>query len=690
MKIHHLILTLVMLLQLSLITLEVKAAEGVLRANNIEIVVSSQQPQPVMLAIRILQGDFLKTMGAKPSIVGEKTRTKIHVIIANMQNKQDYNKYNNLSLNGFESHRVYSDIKHNAIYLLGADMRGTIYAIYTFSEKVLKVPPLWFYCSWKPTVRQQINYPVNLDYRFESPKVTYRSWFPNDTDLFTPWRLLSKDNNEKWLETMLRLKMNTVELEATVTYEDMLLSKEAKLLKKYGLILTSHHHVACNNNFKNWDGYWVKIRKISPPKLLLSNEKEMIEFWTYSIKTVLKSKQENLWQISFRGINDQPFWAAFGDAPKDEKSRAEVINRMLRIELNLIKKLSGEKDPYVRITFYDELSNMLSQGYLNPPKGNHIIWTFVAARRDHYPDKDLVNFKDVSSVKLGYYLNLQFTSTGAHLVPAEGPWKMECNYRYVMSKAPLYFSVVNAGNIREFLLSLSANASLLWNPESYSTDSFLEQFCSMYFGHENAKEGAKLYKEYFNAFWLTKQSDFPGMDRQYIFQDMRYARVFDQILANFSHYNKNPLHDIGFESVPGRSFRLQGSNQVDTLLVGTSISFKKFHRVRLQLEMFMENLPEQYRQFCYDNLYAYCVYMEKLNVALNEFLLAYSCQSNNYNLVEHLTKSLTYLEGAQNALLTTQHGVFTRWYGGERLWGFKNKIEAIKAILDNELHYNKN
>lgn len=128
MKIHHLILTLVMLLQLSLITLEVKAAEGVLRANNIEIVVSSQQPQPVMLAIRILQGDFLKTMGAKPSIVGEETRTKIHVIIANMQNKQDYNKYNNLSLNGFESHRVYSDIKHNAIYLLGADMRGTIYA----------------------------------------------------------------------------------------------------------------------------------------------------------------------------------------------------------------------------------------------------------------------------------------------------------------------------------------------------------------------------------------------------------------------------------------------------------------------------------------------------------------------------------------------------------------------------------
>ena len=45
-----------------------------------------------------------------------------------------------------------------------------------------------------------------------------------------------------------------------------------------------------------------------------------------------------------------------------------------------------------------------------------------------------------------YYMNLQFTSTGAHLAPAEGPWKMEANYRYVNTRGPLTFSVVNAGN----------------------------------------------------------------------------------------------------------------------------------------------------------------------------------------------------------------------------------------------------
>lgn len=74
------------------------------------------------------------------------------------------------------------------------------------------------------------------------------------------------------------------------------------------------------------------------PELLLSNEKALVEFWQYSIETVCRDKQENLWQIAFRGVNDQPFWAAFADAPAGDKERAEVINRMIRIQLAMIKK----------------------------------------------------------------------------------------------------------------------------------------------------------------------------------------------------------------------------------------------------------------------------------------------------------------------------------------------------------------
>ena len=124
-------------------------------------------------------------------------------------------------------------------------------------------------------------------------------------------------------------------------------------------------------------------------------------------------------------------------------------------------------------------------------------------------------------------MNLQFTSTGAHLAPAEGPWKMEANYRYVNTRGPLTFSVVNAGNLREFVMEMSANARMMWDMKAYNTNSFLIDFCTQYFGKEHATEAAKLYHDYYYAYWQQKPSEFPGLERQFIFQDLRYSRVFD-------------------------------------------------------------------------------------------------------------------------------------------------------------------
>ena len=81
---------------------------------------------------------------------------------------------------------------------------------------------------------------------------------------------------------------------------------------------------------------------------------------------------------------------------------------------------------------------------------------------------------------------------------------MEYNYRYVNSKAPLEFSVVNAGNIREFVFSMSANAKMMWNLEAYSTDQWLKDFCAQYFGKKYANEVADLYHDYFYAYWQQK------------------------------------------------------------------------------------------------------------------------------------------------------------------------------------------
>ncbi|MDO4215592.1 MAG: glycosyl hydrolase 115 family protein, partial [Bacteroidales bacterium] len=647
----------------------VSAKDIILSKGNVSIVVQKSVDEPVRLAVESLVKDFDKVMGFTPSSHDAIEKGRINIIIE--ENKKT---------GGNEAHELKVDTKNDVIYLRGSDMRGVIYAIYSFSEHILGVPALWYYSGWMPERKDQIIVKTTDSRKWNEPDVKYRSWFPNDTDLLVPWRMLSKENDELWLETMLRLKMNTVELEATVTYDNQELSREAKLLKKYGLILTSHHHVAMNNNFQNWEGYWRKVRNMEPPKLLLSDMKSIKEFWQYSINTVLKNKQENIWQISFRGISDQPFWAAFSDAPETDSLRAEVINRMLSIQLDMVKKSTGNEHPVVRMTFYDELSDMLAKGYLKPPTGENILWTFVAARRDHYPNDDLVNMDFTKTkVNLGYYMNLQFTSTGSHLAAAESPWKMEYNYRYVASKAPLLFSVVNAGNIREHIIELAANASMMWDMSSYSSDRFVREFCSQYFGDKYAESASALLASYYNAYWQPKSPDFKDMKRQYLFHDLRCGKVIDQIGNRFFDYNDNPLVDIGFERVKGRSFRIQGNNQVDTLIVQLALAEERFADVEKDIESFMNQHGDMNNKILFrHNYWAHCRYMHMLSRAARLFVEAYRLQnagaSKMYDAIDALTQ-------ARKTLLATEEGNFDKWYAGDRIFGFDGKLRVMRDIL---------
>lgn len=660
------------------------AADGVLvlEKGKVSIAVSETESQPVKLAVDALCRDFEKVTGAKPVIVTNPADAEGTVLVVVNEASELPSGAALKELDGFESHRVYADAESNRIYLHGKDMRGAIYAIFSFSEQQLGVPPLWYWSDWQPSVKDNIEVAEDYDYFCPSPQVRYRAWFPNDEDLFVPWRAKTADNNEMWLETMLRLKLNTVEYTATVTTSGTL-NSEAALYKKHGLVLTSHHMIALNNSFANWDAYWRDVRHTSVPALSVKNLNNLKEFWQYSIDAVKNSGVENLWQISFRGKTDEPFWNVFSDAPSSEAERGKIITDMVRTQYDMICESTGEENPFVRMTFYDEISSLLAKGYIQPPSATNMLWTFVAGRRDHYPFDDLVNWENTDNVKLGYYMNLQFYSTGAHLAPAESPWKMEANYRYVQSKGPLTFSVVNAGNVREFLMEMSANAAMMWNSETYSTDSFLRNFCAQYFSPEYADEAADIYKAFYNAYWNQKTPDFPGgFDRQYIFQDMRHSQVIKQVYEHWNSYTDNPLYDIGFESIPGRSFRIEGNNQVESILKGMSEECEAFQAVADHCDALMANLPAENQTFFYDHLGAYAHYMAHLSRSVYHFVHAYKYKQDRFN---DLTTSLDELKAAREALLASEHGVFQGWYDTDDKFNFPDRLEKIATLIpDNE------
>ncbi len=651
----------------------------VLTPGNFSVVVPEGECPPVRLAAAALCRDFGKITGFTPVITDAEGGSSVELVVVNDATEGSGDLLTvKKDLAGFESHRVYADPANGRIYLHGKDMRGAIYAIYSFSEQVLGVPPLWYWCEWVPDKKDKIEVNGGMDYFFTSPEVRYRAWFPNDEDLFIPWRRKSAENNEMWLETMLRLKLNTVEHTATVTTKGSL-NDEAMLYKKYGLVLTSHHMVALNNSFANWDAYWKDVRHTTPPALSVKDMKSLKEFWQYSIDAVKKSGVENLWQIAFRGKTDQPFWSVFTDAPATDKERGEVINRMVKTQYDMICESTGEENPFVRMTFYDEISSLLAKGYIKPPTATNMLWTFVAGRRDHYPYDDIVAWENTDNVKLGYYMNLQFYSTGAHLAPAEGPWKMEANYRYVQGKGPLTFSVVNAGNLREFLMEMSANAAMMWDSDNYTTDGFLKHFCAQYFGEENADGIAGIYKDYYNAYWNQKKPDFPGgFDRQYVFQDLRHSQVIKQIYNTWNTYKDNPLTEIGYESVPGRTFRIEGDNQVDAMLDGLSKEAADFALVADKCDDAIGGIPDGKKTFFYDHLGAYSHYMAHLSKATYHFVHAYKHKESRF---VDLNTALEEMEAAKAALTDSEHGVFEGWYDTDDKFEMDNRIEMIRNLV---------
>ena len=169
---------------------------GVIRLekNKFRIVFSDKEPEPLKIALEALKRDFSKVMGVVPAVVeiSDKNNPIPEIVIVNRSSgATDIPFIKGKELDGFESHRVYADEGSNKIYLEGNDTRGTIYAIYTFSEKFLGVPPLHYWSSWVPEKKDEVIVPGGCDIFFKSPQVRYRSILPGDQDYLNPWLKLS-------------------------------------------------------------------------------------------------------------------------------------------------------------------------------------------------------------------------------------------------------------------------------------------------------------------------------------------------------------------------------------------------------------------------------------------------------------------------------------------------------------------
>jgi len=636
---------------------------------DIEIYISDKEPVPVQKAFKAFINDYKNVIGCEPKIVHDYKSIKSKNAIVIFSHDNAITSLKEPQVKSRESHSLTCGKLKNSNILIaqGYDTRGTIYAIYTISEKILDVPPLYEWIDWKIEKRSQIEIPTNGELIFKSPYVKWRVWFLNDKDMIRPWMNEKDANYDMVFETMLRLKVNCVEgwhdqdrRKKFSKYETGLYFQKAG---EFGLSTTGHHSMPFSGDMTDWKKFWSENYKDKPvPPLSCRDAESLKKYWAYNIQTGLKNNLNPVWNIGFRGISDVPFWKSFPDAPKADKERADIIKQMLDAQIKVLKKETGINAPESRWTLYNENTQYVGEGLMTPPKDKNLMWVFVNDRRDHFPPKSTLEFDVPDDQQYGYYYHFQFTSTGAHYAQAEGIWKMEKNLRMMdsLGKQPLSLVVFNVGNVREFLTEVSAGSKMLWDFEVYNSDMFLANFYAQYFGARHIKDVKAVYEGFLDSFWRHRPAEIEGLGNQYIYQDLRILKSIRKIYSILSKGEKN-LNPIT-HSEPGH-FGIDSTgydNQVEAIISGTTESIKKLETLIDQADKVMAKLDKGKVLF-YEHYRLQMEYMLYLNKAF-QYTAKVMQASSDEESKQMLQKGFDYLEKARVVYEPANREGFEEWY----------------------------
>jgi hypothetical protein len=227
---------------------------------------------------------------------------------------------------------------------------------------------------------------------------------------------------------------------------------------------------------------------------------------------------------------------------------------------------------------------------------------------------------------------------------------------------------------------------MMYDFDGYRTDPFLEAFCKHYFGGENAPAVADLYRRFYNAYWTQKKPDLSGFERQYLFQDQRYARAIEELLNQLPKgRNLDPLNERGREA-SGGYYRIvaednDAANQIDAIVHGTEGSIERLRPVVERADAMLPMIPSQGRAFFNDNLRVQAHFMLHLNRALQSVARVMADLPDKEKAVESLRAARQSTGAMKDVLHEAEHGTFTGWYNGDRLFGVNRLSERIDRTI---------
>ncbi|MGA7245317.1 MAG: glycosyl hydrolase 115 family protein [Terracidiphilus sp.] len=473
---------------------------------SVTIVESADEPGPVRRATADLLSDFGKVFGQTPSLANHMEGSgQLAILISGPQ--RPYAGIKCAEPTGGAESFAFSVVHlagrgqvRDVICLTGADMRGTIYAIYQFSQTVLGVDPMYLWTDKHPAQRNSITLPADFARIYPKPVFKYRGFFPNDEDLLTGWIPAAKGEKtgislKVWdniFETILRLKGNMI-VPGTWIFPD---DAQVDAASKRGLIVNQHHAIPLGVNVARWP-------KDVPYNF--STHPEILErAWTNAVATY-KPDAEILWSVGLRGLSDSSYASLDASVRDNDPLLGKRISDAIADQMKIVRA-KYPKAEFVT-DLWQEGARLMQKGFIQIPPEVTLVWA----------DTGYGDMQDGGKVaaRQGAYFHVAMMNGNANQLTEMVPVAViqaELG-RYIKAGATSYI-LVNTSDIRPVAMTTRALMDVAWGgvPDGPYTDAaFYRRWAAEEFGAKSADAVAGVYSEYFAAPSLRSSLPTPGL-----------------------------------------------------------------------------------------------------------------------------------------------------------------------------------
>lgn len=467
-----------------------------------KIYVANGEAESVYLAVNDLIKDIRSVCGDVTTV----NEVSLADIIVCSNDSTEFSALSENAVHFSQAEEFVYKIKDGKIFFFGAGDLGVIWAIYTFSERELNIPPYYFFDG----IEIERKSALSLENKIvsEYPYTRFRGWFINDEDLLSGFmnkgernidyffykKVIDPTLMERVVETALRYRMNLLIPSTLVDIENPAEAALLDVASKRGMYISQHHieplgvsHYGMRD-FMKANGYDEK--NIS----FITNREGMEAAWRHYAKKWAKYPRV-VWQLGLRGNSDVPVWASDKNVGSSDEERGALISEAIFTQYNIIKEaVRGEI--YTSMTVWMESANLLAKGVLKLPEDTIIIFSDIGASQMY--GEDFFSVPRVEGRRYGVYYHTAYWNVGPHLAECVIPQKMDYCYSLARDMQAGYYSVLNVANVKEFTFSIFINSALTWYGATVNLSTIIEDYARHY--ANESRELCRVIEGYFDCF----------------------------------------------------------------------------------------------------------------------------------------------------------------------------------------------